>query len=134
MHSRAVLIGHDGERSTSSKQQFALDVFVEYSFFPLIWSLTFKYLISCQQSSIRKHEPLDKNISRLIWVNMFVFQISFKSFEGIDYNSRNHLRVFSEKLTEPCRDVNLKIYFVHRPMYTIYQNIINRLYSLGSIQ
>ena len=50
------------------------------------------------------------------------------------HNSRNHLRVFSEKLTEPCRDVNLKIYFVHRPMYTIYQNIINRLYSLGSIQ
>ena len=69
-----------------------------------------------------------------MWFNMFVFQISFKSFEGIDYNSRNHLRVFSEKLTEPCRDVNLKIYFGHRPMYTIYQNIINRLYSLGSIQ
>lgn len=35
MHSRAVLIGHDGKRSTSSKQQFALDVFVEYSFFSI---------------------------------------------------------------------------------------------------
>ena len=81
MHSRASLIRHDGKRSTSSNQHFALDVFVAYSFFPLVWSLTIKYLISCSQLSIRKPSLWIKNIMPLISLNTFVFQISFKLFE-----------------------------------------------------
>ena len=57
------------------------DVFVAYSFFPLVWSLTIKYLISCSQLSIRKPSLWIKNIMPLISLNTFVFQVSFKLFE-----------------------------------------------------